>query len=279
MDPVNNPYAPGAGRRPEALVGRDSVIEAWSVSLRRAEKERIDQPLVLYGLRGVGKTVLLTQLRKDAEKRGWLTVQIEAGSGRSLREMLGESLYEPLTDANRPARGKRFLRALKTALSFKASYDPTGTWSFGVDLSGEPGGGADSGILETDVRKIVKDVSLAAKDDRGGLAILVDEAQDLKVEELTTLAAVSQAAAQDDWPVLFAFAGLPDLPHIFADAKSYSERFRHVPIQKLDKADAADVLRLPAADAGVDWEDSAIALIVEKSGCYPYFLQQFGQES
>ncbi|MCR2813046.1 ATP-binding protein [Microbacterium sp. zg.Y1084] len=286
MDPVRNPYVPGAGRKPAALVGRDATIKSWHVALERAERSVTDQPFVLYGLRGVGKTVLLTQLRHDAEARGWMTAQLEAGSSRgsgsankSLRMLLGEALYEPLSDLVRPNAGARFLKALKTALSFKASYDATGTWTFGVDLSGTPGGGADSGILDTDLRKIIKDVSLAARDDGIGLAVLIDEAQELAEEELTTMASVTQAAAQDNWPVLFAFAGLPSLPQTFAEAKSYSERFQYSHIERLDEQDAEEALAKPARDADVEWESSALAHVVEASGRYPYFLQQFGQEA
>lgn len=279
MDPVRNPYSPGAGRKPSALVGRDKVIEGWRISLQRAEQEKTDQPFILYGLRGVGKTVLLTQLRRDAEARSWLTVQVEAGSGRTLREMIGEGLYGPLADLNRPSPGARLLRALKTAMSFKASYDAAGTWNFGVDLSGATGGAADSGVLLTDLRKVVHDVALAAGDDGVGLAVLIDEAQDLAADELVTLAAVMQAAATDDLPVLFALAGLPSLPQTMAEAKSYSERFRYSVIERLDIEEAREAISKPAHDEGVAWSDSALDHVVRSSGRYPYFIQQFGQES
>lgn len=279
MDQIRNPYVPGAGRKPAALVGRDSTLNAWSIALARAERGTTDQPFVLYGLRGVGKTVLLTQLRHDAENRGWMTAQIEAVSSRSLRTSLGEALYEPLSDLARPAAGARFLKALKTALSFKASYDATGTWSFGLDLSETPGGGADSGLLDTDLKKIIKDVSLAAREEGIGLAILIDEAQELTEEELTTLAAVAQAAAQDDWPVLFALAGLPSLPQTLAEAKSYSERFQFTNVERLSDAEAREAIAKPARDEDVEWAEAALDRVVEASGRYPYFIQQFGQEA
>lgn len=279
MDPITNPYVPGAGRKPSALVGRSATQRLWDIALQRAERGVTDQPFVLYGLRGVGKTVLLTQLRHDAETRDWWVVQVEAGGGRSLREMLGEGLYDPLSEVSGPSAGRRLLRALKTAVSFKASYDATGTWSFGADLSGTPGGGADSGLLDTDVRRIVKDVSLAAGENGVGLAILIDEAQDLERSELITLAVVAQAAAQDNWPVLFAFAGLPSLPQTFAEAKSYTERFQYSPVERLSPADAKEAIARPAADEGVSWEDDALDHVVQKSGRYPYFIQQFGQET
>lgn len=279
MDPVRNPYAPGAGRKPSALVGRDKVIGDWDVSLQRAERGKTDQPMILYGLRGVGKTVLLSRLRRDAERRDWLTVQVEAGSGRALRDMVGEGLYGPLADLARPSAGKRLLRALKTALSFKASYDASGTWNFGVDLSGATGGAADSGVLLTDLGKVIRDVSLAARDEGIGLALLIDESQDLTSEEITTLAAVMQSAATDDLPVLFALAGLPSLPQTLAEAKSYSERFRYSVIEKLDPEGARQAIRQPASDEGVEWEPNALEHVVVASGRYPYFIQQFGQET
>lgn len=279
MDPIRNPYAPGAGRRPAALVGRDRVLGDWQVAMQRAERGRSTSPLVLYGLRGVGKTVLLTRMRQDAEARDWLAVQVEAGQAPSLREMLGEALYAPLAEAVRPSAGRRVLRALKTALSFRASYDSAGTWSFGVDLADVPGGGADSGVLEADVSKVVKDVALAAREDGVGLAILVDEAQDLPAEELGALALVGQLVAREGWPVLLVLAGLPSLPARLAEAKSYAERFAYEQVESLSAQEAAQALEVPAREEGVSWEPEAASHVVEQSGAYPYFLQQFGQET
>src|ERR1700737_4816014 len=129
MDPVRNPYSPGAGRPPAALVGRDPQRERWRVSLDRVEAGRTAQPVVLYGLRGVGKTVLLTRFFNTAQDRDWIVAQVEGGAGKSLREALGEALHAPLADLARPSAGKRLLRGLKTALSFKAPYAAPGTWN------------------------------------------------------------------------------------------------------------------------------------------------------
>lgn len=279
MDPVRNPYSPGAGRKPAALVGRDDALGAWETSLQRAQIGRTDQPVVLYGLRGVGKTVLLSEFRRNAAKRDWIVAQVEAGAGKPLRELLGEALYAPLSDLARPGAGKRLLKSLKTALSFKASYDATGTWTFGVDLAEAAGGGAATGILDTDLRKLVNDLADAAEEEDVGLAILVDEAQDLSSEELTTLCTVAHAAAQDNWRVLFAFAGLPSLPRILAEAKSYAERFRYLRIQQLAPDIAADALTIPAEHEDARWDAGALKVVVNASGRYPYFLQQFGQET
>lgn len=279
MDPVRNPYSPGAGRKPAALVGRDDALQTWAIALKRAELGRTDQPFVLYGLRGVGKTVLLSEFRRNALKKDWIVAQIEAGSGKPLRELLGEALYAPLADLARPSAGKRLLKALKTAISFKTSYDTTGTWTFGLDLSGTPGGGADTGILDTDLKKLIHDLADAAEEEGVGLAILVDEAQDLPVDELVTLCTIAHAAAQDNWPALFAFAGLPSLPRILAEAKSYAERFQYSRIHQIDESVVAEALTIPAAQEDASWDDDAVDVVVAASGRYPYFIQQYGRET
>jgi hypothetical protein len=170
-------------------------------------------------------------------------------------------------------------KALKTAVSFKASYDSHGIWSFGVDLSGEYGGGADTGILETDLRKLILDLSGAAEEEGVGLAILVDEAQDLAAGELATLCAIAHAAQQDDWPVAFAFAGLPSLPRILAEAKSYAERFNYVNVKELPRDAAAAALTIPASAEDAEWSAGAVSVVIAASDRYPYFLQQFGQDA
>lgn len=280
MDPVRNPYSPGAGRPPAALVGRDSQLEQWVIALDRIESGRSAQPLVLYGLRGVGKTVLLTRFFNLARDRNWIAAQVEAGTGKSLREALGEALHAPLADLARPSAGKRLLKGLKTALSFKASYDTSGTWNFGLDLTETAGGGADTGKLETDLNKLARDLSEAAEEEEVGLAILIDEAQDLTPAELTAVCSAAHVAGQHEWSCLFALAGLPSLPRVLAEAKSYSERlFAFQRIEHLPESLARKALIEPAAIEDIGWEQDAIALIVKETSGYPYFLQQFGQET
>lgn len=280
MDAVTNPYAPGAGRPPAALVGRDAQRDTWSVSLRRLERDRSTRSIVLYGLRGVGKTVLLSELGRDAARRGWLVAKIEAGAGKSLRESIGEALHAPLSDLVRPGAGVRLLRALKTAISFKASYDSAGTWTFGLDLAGASGGGADTGSLEADLGKLLKDVAAAVAEEGHGLALLIDEAQDLSREELTVVCAITHAAGQDGWRFLVGLAGLPSLPHVLSEAKSYAERlFDYAHIERLDQQLARLAIIEPAVEEGVKWEDDAVELVVTETQGYPYFLQQFGQDT
>ena len=281
MDEVRNPYVPGAGRTPAALVGRDKELRAWQVALERIQQGASAQPLALYGLRGVGKTVLLNRMRQEAEYRDWITAKVEAATGKPLRESLGEALHAPLSDLAQPSAGKRLVRALKTALSFRASYDATGTWNLGIDLQEATGGGADSGVLETDLTKLVRDLSGAAGERHVGLAILVDEAQDLADDEIAALCAVVHEAAQRDWSFTLALTGLPSLPGILAEAKSYAERqFVYYSIGNLPTATSIDALVLPARDAGnVSWDDDAAQHVVTEAGGYPYYLQQHGQEA
>ena len=280
MDPVRNPYSPGAGRPPAALVGRDPQRDRWAVSLDRIEGARTAQPVVLYGLRGVGKTVLLTRFFKTAQDRNWIVAQVEAGAGKSLREALGEALHAPLADLARPSAGKRLLKGLKTALSFKASYDAAGTWNFGLDLTETAGGGADTGMLETDLNKLVRDLSAAAEEEGVGLAILIDEAQELTPAELTAVCSAAHVTSQNGWSSVFALAGLPSLPRVLAEAKSYAERlFVFERIEHLTEDLARKALAEPAAIEGVAWDDDAISFVVREAAGYPYFLQQFGQDT
>lgn len=236
--------------------------------------------MVLYGLRGVGKTVLLQRMKKDAEGRGWITAKMEAGSGKDLRQGLGEALYGPLSDLVRPNAGTRLLKALRTAASFKASYDSAGTWSFGLDLTNVAGGGADSGVLETDLTKLIKDLSAAAASDGVGLAILIDEAQDLTTGELTALCAVVHEASQENWPLLVALAGLPSLPKDLAEAKSYAERlFDYHQVHTLSPDQARAAIEGPSRAVEVAWDGQALESVLDASSGYPYFLQQFGESA
>lgn len=280
VDPISNPYAPGAGRPPAALTGRHAQLSGWDVAVRRIEAGRDAQSLVLYGLRGVGKTVLLARFAGQARDRRWLVAQVEARSGRTIRDSIGEAFYDNLVDLARPGVGQRVLKALKTALSFKASYDSSGTWSFGVDLAGAQGGGAGTGAFESDLAKLLRDLSGAAQDNGVGVAVLVDEAQDLATEELVALCSIVHAANQRGERLVVALAGLPSLPRKLAEAKSYAERlFDFHAVGALDRAAAIAALAQPAAAERVAWEPDALQLVAERAEGYPYFLQQFGQEA
>ena len=280
MDPVLNPYSPGAGRLPAALVGRERQLAAWEIALKRVASGRDAQSVVLYGLRGVGKTVLLTRFAQMARERDWIVAQVEAKSGRSMREMVGEALHDNLVDLARPGVGTRVLKALKTAVSFKASYDALGTWNFGLSLNDSPGGGANTGTFESELGKLLRDLSGAAEEKNVGLAVLVDEAQDLPDDELIALCSIIHAANQRQDRLVLALAGLPSLPRKLAEAKSYAERlFSYHAVGELSDEDAEAALVTPAQSEGAAWEPRAVEHVVRASAGYPYFLQQYGQDA
>ncbi|MGH9044253.1 MAG: ATP-binding protein [Acidimicrobiales bacterium] len=206
--------------------------------------------------------------------------QFEAGASKSLREGLADALHGPLSDLARPSAGRRLLRGLKTAVSFRATVDTLGSWTFGLDLSEIGAGGADTGTLETDLTKLVRDLSSAAEEEGVGLAILIDEAQDLTHDELTAVSATVHSAGQNGWHCLFALAGLPGLPRELAEARPYAERlFSYACVEKLSYQLAHDALLRPAADEGVYWDQEALEIILDVASGYPYFLQQYGQET
>lgn len=278
MDRLTNPYAPGAGRMPAALVGRDEQRAAWSTAMDRITAGRDDRSLVLYGLRGVGKTVLLSDLMRSAENKDWITGFAEAGSGKSLRELMGEALQLPLADLARPDASERVRSALKTFLSFQASVTSEGTWTFGLDLGATKGTPANSGTLDLDLSQIVRDVSAAAGESGRGLALLIDEAQDLTQEELTALCSVMHMATQRRWPVLIALAGLPSLPVKLGEAKSYAERlFSYHHVRELTGHHARAAIADPAAAQEVTWDEDALHTVIGATSGYPYFLQEYGQ--
>jgi len=263
-----------------ALIGREAPMAAWDVALSRIADGRDAQSLVLYGLRGVGKTVLLTQLAQQARSQGWIVAQAEARRGESIRAAIGESMHGLLLQIARPGVGKRILKAVKTALSFKASYDSNGVWHFGVDLSGAEGGGADTGALETDLGRLLMDLADAAEEKGTGAALLIDEAQDITRDELAALCAAVHGANQRQERLLVALAGLPSLPRQLSEAKSYAERlYTFHEIGVLTDAEARAVLVEPAEARGVRWSRAALHRVVAAAGGYPYFLQEYGQDT
>ena len=280
MDAARNPYAPGAGRRPAALVGRDAQVEGWRVARERVALGRDAQPQVLYGLRGVGKTVLLSEFARLVERDEWIVAQIEAGTV-PLRSALSSALRGPLSDLAHPSSSSRLRKGLKTALSFfRVSVDSAGSWSFGLNLDNVAGGGADTGEIDADLSKLVTDLAAAAAEDNRGVAILIDEAQDLDAADVRAVCSAAHLASQKGSAVLFALAGLPSLPRVLAEARSYAERlFAFHPIEQLGNGPARDALVEPAAGEGVTWEQAALHHIVTVTDGYPYFLQQFGQET
>ncbi|TJY59427.1 ATP-binding protein [Sinimarinibacterium sp. CAU 1509] len=281
MDPRINPYAPGAGAPPPELAGRDQVIEAASIALDRMRNGLVARSLMLVGLRGVGKTVLLNRLHNDAEASGFATVVLEAPEQRSLPALLVPSMRAVLLKLDRMAAGgdlaKRALRALGGFVqAMKLKY---GDIEFGLDLGLEPGV-ADTGDLDADLISLFQVVGEAARERKTVLVLFVDELQYVPEPQLAALITALHRCAQLQLPVTMIGAGLPQLLGQMGRAKSYAERlFEFTPIGKLPDAAARQALAAPAQRAGVLYEEAALHEILRQTEGYPYFLQEWGKHS
>ncbi|WP_154793220.1 ATP-binding protein [Occultella kanbiaonis] len=276
MDSDANPYAPGSGLRPKALEGREHEVTAFDTTVARTRGRLPNRGMVLSGLRGVGKTVLLKSFQERASTMDWLAVAIEARPTDSGRASVRTKLARELVIAARAAGAKRrrLRKALASIGSFSATLGLTGV-SIGVERAP---GRADSGVLEIDLEEMVSDVAQALREDGLGLAFFIDEMQDLDRELLVALLAVQHAAGQNDWPFYIFGAGLPNLPSVLSDARSYAERlFEYRQIGALSDTAAADALLKPARMMGAGFTPEALDHVVEASGGYPYFLQEYGK--
>ena len=281
MDPRRNPYSPGAGSQPPELAGRDAVIERAAIALDRIRAGRAARSFVFYGLRGVGKTVLLNRIRDDAEGRGFSTIHVEAPENRSLPSILAPNLRSLLLKLSRKARSKdvvqRGLRAVAGfAKALKFKYNDI---EFGIDVEIEPGL-ADSGDIELDLKDVLEAAALAARDCETAIVMFIDELQYVPEEQLAALIAALHSASQKQLPITMVAAGLPQLLGQMGRAKSYAERlFEFVSIDRLDSQAAEAALRKPAENEGADIEGAAVAEILKETQGYPYFLQEWGKHA
>ncbi len=281
MDPIRNPYAPGAGQRPPELAGRDTELAAFDVLLERVARGRPERSVVLTGLRGVGKTVLLNALRSAAVRRGWGTGKFEARPDQSVRRPLGAALHLAVRElAGRHPDEAGY--ALGVVKSF-AAREPGGRagkgrpWQPGIDVPAVPGR-ADSGDIEVDLVELLSDVGGLAASSGHGIAVFVDEMQDLGPDDVSALCAACHEISQQGLPLVLVGAGLPHVPTVLSAAKSYSERlFRYARIDRLDAAAAEAALRVPARAEGADFTDDALAAMYAATGGYPYFVQAYGK--
>lgn len=276
MDRATSPYSPGAGVPPLVISGRDDELDLWRSTVRRAETGRHARGVVIHGLRGVGKTVLLGKMREEVERRDWVVASLEAGGDAAdFRRQLGDRLYPAMRSLAKPNMGSRLRRALSTFSMFNVEVDAEGTWKFGIDLDPTP---PPSGNLELDLLTLATDLAEAMKDQAAGVAIFIDEMQDLDNTTLAALCAVVHQASQRTLPFMICGAGLPSLPRVLSEAKSYSERlFEYRAIGALARTDASRALVDPASDERVSWEDDALATVLDASNGYPFFLQELGQ--
>ncbi|MET8758276.1 ATP-binding protein [Lentzea sp. NPDC004782] len=283
MDPVRNPFAPGAGQRPPELAGRDKEVGAFEVVLERVARGRPERSLVLTGLRGVGTTVLLGELRSMAVKRGWGAGKVEARPDADLRRPLSAALHRAIRDLavrhRAPDRVEAILGILK-AFALRAAPDGAklrDRWQPGIDVPAAQGR-ADSGDIEIDLVELFTDVAELAQDVGTGVALLIDEMQDLKPDDISALCAACHELSQLGAPLVVVGAGLPHLPAVLSASKSYSERlFRYVRIDRLSREDADRAVLAPVEreDAGIT--DEALDALFDASGGYPYFIQAYGK--
>ncbi|MCS7480759.1 AAA family ATPase [Umezawaea endophytica] len=283
MDPVRNPFAPGAGQRPPELAGRDKEVGAFEVVLERVARGRPERSLVLTGLRGVGKTVLLGELRSMALRRGWGAGKIEARPDAGLRRPLAAALHRAIRDlAVRHRAPDRVEAALGVLKAFALRSNPADAklrdrWQPGIDVPATSGR-ADSGDIEIDLVELFTDVAELAQDVGTGVALLIDEMQDLRPDDISALCAACHELSQSGAPLVVVGAGLPHLPAVLSASKSYSERlFRYVRIDRLSREDADRAVLAPVEreDAGIDVE--ALDALFDASGGYPYFIQAYGK--
>jgi len=278
VDPYRNPYTPGAGSRPAALAGRSEEIERFRVALGRLSRGATEQGVVIHGLRGVGKTVLLNKLEEVAIETGWVTSFAEIRRGDDFRAVMARALFNAIRQLDAQRIGSRAVARLKAAFaSFSASLASDGTVRFGFEV--DPARGtADSGDLETDLVEMFLEFGRAAEREQTGGAVLLDELQLASREDLEALVAAVHRASQKALPILLVAAGLPTLPGALAEAKTYAERLFSFPsLGALGEKDARDALSLPAHEEGVEYEERALSMVLDEAGGYPYFLQEWGR--
>ncbi|MBM3728051.1 MAG: ATP-binding protein [Acidobacteria bacterium] len=281
MDPVRNPYAPGAGNPPPELAGRGVILNDIAIRLKRLRLGRAAKSIMMVGLRGVGKTVLLDQIRRKAETEGIQTIRIEAPEGRSLPALLAPALRLALLQLSRKEAAKdlavRGLRALAGFVSkLKLTFEDI---EVGLDYDPEPGL-ADNGDLEIDLATLLAQVGFAARAADTALVLFIDELQYVEETQMAALISAIHRCAQEQLPVTVVGAGLPQLRGRMGNAKSYAERLFDFPeIGPLNPHDAKEAIERPAEHEGVSIEADAIDLIIRKTQGYPYFLQEWGKHA
>jgi hypothetical protein len=278
MDDVDNPYNPGAGTRPPALVGRDQQIEEMEVALKRVLKGRNGRSQILTGLRGVGKTVLLNEFEEVASGAGYLVEHIEVAEDGTLAPAIAAAFRRILLTLEGKRRfTERVRRGLGVLRAFALKL-PDGT-EFSIDVD-PVFGPADSGDLEADLTGLFVEVGEIAQVHGTGVFLTIDELHYVDLPTLRALVVGNHRATQKTLPIVIAGAGLPSLATLTGEAKSYAERMFVFPvIGSLNPTDAADALTVATSDSGVAWEPAAVARVLDLSQCYPYFLQEFGQSA
>lgn len=276
-----NPFSPGAGAPPPELVGREPILRQADLLFGRISQGRAEKSLLLTGLRGVGKTVLLNRIAAIGEDRGFHVLFLEAHEGKPLGPLVAPPIRELLYRLDRIAgtgeKVKRSLRVLRSFLgALKLSY---GDVSIGLDIDPETGS-ADTGDIEIDLPSLLVAVGEAARERQTLVGLLIDEIQYFSTRELGALIMAMHRLQQRQLPLVLVGAGLPILPALAGEAKSYAERLFDFPIVgPLEKDDSFRALREPTATAGVRFDEQALEEVWNQTRGYPYFLQEWGYHS
>ena len=281
MDPIENPFSPGAGAPPPELVGRDSILKEANILLGRILKKRPEKSMLLTGLRGVGKTVLLNEIEHKARQVGFRTILIEAHEGKALGPLIAPHLWKILFELGRvTGLGNKVRRGLSVLRSFISGLKITvNDVTIGLDIEPERGV-ADSGDLDIDLPNLFVALAEAAEDRKSPIAIFIDEIQYFTQKELGALIMAMHKIQQRQLPLVLISAGLPILPGLAGESKSYAERLFNFPdIGALSESDAAKALNDPARAEGVVFEPEALKEIYRMTKGYPYFLQEWGYQS
>jgi AAA ATPase domain len=281
MDPVTNPFRPGAGRRPPVLAGREPILDAFTVVRRMVDElGEGDRGWILHGLRGVGKTVLLNELLAQVGDRGWITAKVEVTPATPLPAALASALVRSMRMATGRHPEPRLRRLLGVFKAFSLKFDPpSGLVSLGVEVD-PVAGVADTGRFADDLAMLFEVLGETSRDLGIGTLILVDELQEASAAELSAVNTAVHQLGQSDipLPVVFVGAGLPSLPAQLAEATSYAERlYDYRPVGLLDVAAASAALTGPTRERGVVWEPDALQAALAIAGGYPYFLQEVGK--
>ena len=281
MDKIRNPFSPGAGSPPPELAGRDGILEEARVLLGRVRAKRPEKSLLLTGLRGVGKTVLLNEVERMAEADGYRTILVEAHEGKRLAVLLAPHLRRLLFELDRIAgAGDKARRGLAVLKSFIGAVRITvGEIDIGLDIEPEAGT-ADSGDIEVDLPSLFTAVAEAAEERGVAVAILIDEIQYFATSELSALIMAMHKMQQRQLPLVLIGAGLPILPGLAGESKSYAERLFGFPdVGPLSEPDSVRAVRDPIEEAGESIEAEAVKEIYRLTKGYPYFLQEWGYQA
>ncbi len=276
MDRARNPYAPGAGYQPPELAGRDALLADARIDMERVRAGRPTKSLMLLGLRGVGKTVLLNRLFREAINLDFQAMKIEAPEGGQLARLIVPEIRRVLYALDLKLAAKAAIkRSFGVLRNFVAAFKiSVGDVEFGIEpLPGE----GDTGSIEQDLPILLMALAQAAHEAKSAVAIFIDEVQYLSRDELGAIIVACHQAAQSGLPLFFVGAGLPQMAALAGNAKSYAERlFNYPEIGPLDHQAARQALVEPAKRAGISLEEGATDAILAITERYPYFIQEWG---